>query len=135
MFFKNTLRFVLAGIILISCNKKCKDNQDLIKGIWTDNIGKYYFYGDLTYEYKFLRSSNVADTVSVADSAIGTYRVDNCQKVISLTQKGYFLIGSDSTYVAKNINFGTWHYTSHGDTLLEIETVTTYMKLRKIGAL
>jgi hypothetical protein len=85
--------------------------------------------------YKFLRSGNVADTVSVVDSALGTYKVDNCQKVISLTQMGYFPIGMDSVYNVKNINFGTWRYTEKGDTLLEIETATTFMKLRKIGSL
>lgn len=135
MFFKNTLSFLLWSLILISCNKKCNEKQDLVTGVWTDNIGKYYFHKDLTYEYKFLRSGNVADTVSVVDSALGTYKVDNCQKVISLTQMGYFPIGMDSVYKVKNINFGTWRYAEKGDTLLEIETATTFMKLRKIESL
>ncbi|HTF81483.1 MAG TPA: hypothetical protein VL947_07155 [Cytophagales bacterium] len=116
-----------------ACNNKCKENEGLIVGTWTDNSANYSFYADHTYSYKFLRSNNPADTISVADSAYGTYQIDQCQEVISLIQTGYFAIDDPSTFVPKNINFGTWKFKLVNDSLMEIETATTFMKLRRIS--
>lgn len=132
MHFKIFVGVVVLLLGLEACNSKCKERQDLIVGKWTNNIGNYYFYKDLTYGYKYLGTNNVSDTISVADSAIGTYKIDQCQKVISLTQSGYFKKGDNSVFVSKNITYGTWRFVLVADSLLEIETSTTFLKLNKV---
>lgn len=122
----------VATLMLSACNKKCNENQDLVVGKWTNNIGNYYFYKDQSYTYKYLGAQNPSDTISIADSALGTYKIDQCQKVVSLTQTGYFPRGNNTDLVQKNIAYGTWKFKLIADTLLEIETSSTFLKLNRV---
>jgi hypothetical protein len=131
MCFKKLMMFLGAFIVLMSCNKKCNNEQDAFVGKWTDNYSNYYFNSGGSYSYKYLGASSVSDTISVVDSAIGNYTIDNCQKVITLVQKGAFNRDSSSIFVAKSINFGTWKYTKLNDSTYSLESASSFKTLYK----